>query len=214
GFGKRADFADGHSLAGGLGFLIDGAGDDSYSCGVFGQGCSYWYGVGLLADFAGCDCYRGVWYVQGAGAHFGVAMLWDGAGNDRYCATMNMAQGAGHDFTVGWLIDEAGADRYDAPNLSLGAGNDNGLGLFWDKGGDDTFAVISPMTLGRANITASKVPSLRAYLLCLGVFLHTGGGKSVYPSSIPFAGPRRTWVQSMTETRALLPLEKGVGLDR
>ena len=213
GFGKRADFSDGHSLAGGVGILIDGTGDDTYSCGVFGQGCSYWYGVGILADFKGNDGYSGIWYVQGSGAHFGVAMLWDGAGSDHYRATMNMAQGAGHDFTVGWLIDEAGNDIYDAPNLSLGGGNDNGLGFFWDKGGDDVFNVTAATTLGRANITAPRGAGLRDYMLCLGVFLHTGHGKCSYPKDKAFARPGTIWTQAGLNDKQPLATEKGVGLD-
>lgn len=213
GFGKRADYTDGHSLAGGVGMLIDGGGDDRYSCGIFGQGCSYWYGVGILSDFGGDDEYSGIWYVQGAGAHFGVAMLWDGAGNDHYQATMNMAQGAGHDFTIGWLLDETGNDVYDAPNLSLGGGNDNGFGFFWDRGGSDTFNVTAATTLGRANITAPRGAGLRDQMLCLGVFLHTGTGTSSYPKEKPFARQGTIWIQSGVNEEYPLPTEKGVGLD-
>lgn len=213
GFGKRADFSDGHSLAGGVGLLIDGEGHDRYSCGIFGQGCSYWYGVGILADLLGNDDYSGIWYVQGSGAHFGVAMLWDGAGNDHYRATMNMAQGAGHDFTVGWLVDEAGDDIHDAPNLSLGGGNDNGFGYFWDRGGNDIFNVTAGTTLGRANITAPRGVGLRDHMLCLGVFLHTGGGKTTYPKEKPFARPGTIWTQAGLNEKQPIPAEKGVGLD-
>jgi hypothetical protein len=213
GFGKRADYSDGHSLAGGVGVLIDGTGDDSYSCGIFGQGCSYWYGVGILGDLAGNDSYNGIWYVQGAGAHFGVAMQWDAAGNDHYKATMNMAQGAGHDFTVGWLMDDAGNDIYDAPNLSLGGGNDNGFGYFWDKGGDDVFNVTAGTTLGRANITAPRGVGLRDYMMCLGVFLHTGSGHCTYPKDKPFAKVGTIWTQAGLNDKEPIPTEKGVGLD-
>ncbi|HEU4394010.1 MAG TPA: hypothetical protein VFS92_00470, partial [Planctomycetota bacterium] len=38
GYGLRSDYLDGHSLAGGVGILADREGNDSYSCGVFGQG--------------------------------------------------------------------------------------------------------------------------------------------------------------------------------
>ena len=55
GMGRRADYTDGHSWAGGVGMLVEGGGDDTYSCSVFGQGCAYWYGVGLLVDKAGAD---------------------------------------------------------------------------------------------------------------------------------------------------------------
>jgi hypothetical protein len=213
GFGKRADFSDGHSMAGGVGILIGGSGHDTYSCGVFGQGCAYWYGVGILADLGGGDNYSGIWYVQGASAHFGVAMLYEGGGGDHFKATMNMAQGAGHDFSIGWLLAEAGDDTFDAPNLSLGGGNDNGLGFFWHKGGDDVINVTAATTLGRANITAPRGTGLRDYMLCLGVYLHTGSGKTQYPKDKPFARPGTIWTQAGVNEKEPIPTEKGVGLD-
>ncbi len=210
GFGKRADYVDGHSLAGGVGMLVDARGNDSYSCGVFGQGCSYWYGVGILSDSSGTDSYGGAWYVQGSSAHFGVGVLHDASGNDRYLAMLNMAQGVGHNFGVGFLLDESGNDVYDAPNLSLGGGNANGIGIFWDKNGDDAYNVSAAMTLGRANIDAPR-GGLRDKMLCLGLFLDTGG-KDKY--SKQFAGNGKTWTQEGLNEREPLASEKGVGLDR
>ncbi len=208
GFGWRADFVDGHSLAGGMGMLLDMQGDDFYSAGVFAQGCAYWYSVGILVDEEGADNYSGIWYVQGSGAHFGVGILRDGGGNDHYKATMNMAQGAGHDFTIGYLVDESGDDVYDAPNLSLGGGNANGVGIFWDKSGNDKYNVEEATTLGRANIGSRG--SLRDHMLCLGLFLDTGG-KDKY--SKPFAKDDSLWTQKGVNIELPLDTEKGAGLD-
>ncbi len=177
GFGIRADFTDGHSMAGGVGMLIDGNGDDKYSCGVFGQGCAYWFGAGFLIDYQGNDTYNGVWYVQGAGAHFALGVLIDSTGSDIYNATHNMAQGAGHDFTLGILLDYEGNDLHNAPNLSLGAGNANGMGLFVDLYGDDEYLTHSGITLGRAN--AAFRGSLRDYMKTIGIFID-GDGKDKY----------------------------------
>jgi hypothetical protein len=208
GFGWRADFIDGHSLAGGVGMLVDMEGDDSYSAGLFAQGCAYWYGVGILKDEKGDDNYSGIWYVQGSGAHFGVGILNDGNGNDHYRATMNMAQGAGHDFTIGYLLDESGDDVYQAPNLSLGGGNANGVGMFWDKSGNDIYNVEAATTLGRANIASRG--SLRDHMLCLGIFLDTGGQDKY---SKPFANNNLLWTQPGLNKEFPLETEKGVGLD-
>jgi len=208
GFGWRADFVDGHSLAGGIGMLVDMQGNDSYSAGLFAQGCAYWYGVGILKDERGEDDYSGIWYVQGSGAHFGVGVLNDGDGNDRYTASMNMAQGAGHDFTIGYLLDESGDDIYDAPNLSLGGGNANGVGIFWDRVGNDVYNVEAATTLGRANISSRG--SLRDHMLCLGLFLDTGGEDRY---SKPFAKDDTLWIQKGLNTEFPLDTEKGVGLD-
>ena len=211
GFGVRADYTDGHSLAGGVGILADREGDDAYSCAVFGQGGGYWMGVGMLLDGAGNDHYRGLWYVQGACAHFAVGLLEDAGGDDAYVATMNMAQGAGHDYSTGVLLDRAGNDTYDAPNLSLGGGNADGVGILVDGGGDDSYRA-QGITLGFASVaTPAEAPTLRHTSLTLGVFLDLGG-KDSYPA--PWAGDGRTWTQAGRQGKGSASNERGVGRDR
>jgi len=218
GFGRRGDYNDGHSWAGGVGLLVDGGGDDGYSCGVFGQGCAYWYGIGILADKGGDDHYFGQWYCQGSGAHFALGILQDDAGNDRYEGVMNMCDGAGHDFSLGWLEDSAGDDEYSCPNLSLGAANANGLGVFWDKAGDDRY-LSRGVTLGMGN--SVRPGSLRDFILTLGVFIDGGGddtyqedkGADAEPAAWDFAGDGLSWSRP---GRADPPLsaEKGCAVDR
>lgn len=210
GFGKRADFTDGKSLAGGVGVLADGGGDDIYDAGVFSQGGGYWYGVGILTDKAGSDMYSGVWYVQGAAAHFAVGILDDVEGNDGYTAEMNMAQGAGHDFSVGYLYDESGDDTYNAPNLSLGGGNANGFGIFWDSKGDDIYNVTAATTLGLANIGSRG--GIRDRCLCLGLFMDTGGGKDAYPENKK-ASNGKCWFNPGLDTLKPISKEIGAGID-
>jgi hypothetical protein len=217
GFGVRADYLDGHSLAGGVGILADREGDDAYTCGVFGQGAGYWMGVGMLLDGAGRDRYEGVWYVQGACAHFAVGILEDAGGDDVYRATMNMAQGAGHDFSLGVLLDRAGNDEYTAPNLSLGGGNSNGMGVLIDGGGNDVYRSRGT-TLGLASMEAGPgVPTIRHGALTLGVFLDLGGA-DVYLDADgkpqPFAGDGRLWRQAEREGKPAYSNTRGVGLDR
>jgi hypothetical protein len=204
--GRRADYIDAHSLAGGVGMLYDAAGDDEYRAGVFGQGVGYWEGVGMLLDGAGKDKYHGQWYVQGAAAHFALGYLEDLGGDDEYTAPMNMAQGAGHDFSIGWLLDREGNDRYKAPNLSLGGGNANGLGVFIDLLGDDVYES-SGLTLGKA--AEATAFGVRSRALCLGVFLDFAGSDT-YPSAL-------TWAQNGARTanwttKGLTPAESQVGV--
>ncbi len=209
GMGRRADYTDGHSLSGGIGILLDAAGNDTYTGGLFVQGTGYWDGVGMLLDEQGDDSYLGVWYAQAAGAHSGVGILVDGAGNDHYKATMSVAQGAGHDFSVGFFLDRGGNDTYEAGSLSLGAGNANGIGIFWDMGGDDTYKPTAGLSMGAANYEAN---GLRPSLLCLGVFVDSGGGHDTYPAGTP-AGNSKVWIQPHPkDARRESPL-KGVGLD-
>ena len=212
GEGPRRDYIDGHSLAGGFGGLADGGGNDTYTCGVFGQGVGYWYGIGLLADLGGDDSYSGVWYTQGSAAHSAIGILGDAAGNDAYKATQNMAIGAGHDYSLGILLEDDGDDTYDAPNLSLGGGNANGMGLFVDRNGNDTYRVSAATTFGRANIGTRG--GQRDLMLCLGVFADLGGGEDTYPEAFPFARNGAMWSQPGTDTEHPLGTEVGVGIDR
>jgi hypothetical protein len=111
GYGRRADYSDGRSWAGGIGVLIDVQGNDRYLCGVFGQGVGYWGGVGMLIDPARRRRARGHLVCAGAAAHFAIGYLEDRLGNDRTLAAMNMAIGAGHDFSIGYYIDFRGQRR-------------------------------------------------------------------------------------------------------
>jgi len=218
GNGRRGDYLDGHSWAGGVGMLVDGGGDDAYSCGVFGQGCGYWYSTGILVDKGGNDKYLGQWYCQGACAHFALGILQDDGGDDAYTGMMNMCGGAGHDFSVGWLEDRAGSDSYAYPNLSLGAGNANGIGVFWDHAGDDRY-LTKGITLGQASTAGSG--SLRDFIMTLGVFVD-GGGHDTYmespaqegaePQPFSFCGDGQTWSRPGASSPAL-PGEHGCGKD-
>ncbi|MDZ4723873.1 MAG: hypothetical protein SGI97_08235 [candidate division Zixibacteria bacterium] len=210
GFGRRADYLDGHSWAGGVGILCDLKGNDSYSAGLFAQGCAYWFAVGMLLDGGGNDTYNGVWYVQGSGAHFGAGYLDDFSGDDIYTATHNMALGAGHDFTVGFLNERTGNDTYSAPNLSLGGGNDNGMGIFFDHSGDDTYSTKSGITLGRAG-TSAQSNSARRYLGVWGIFIDAAGNDNY---NEPYAKNGSRWIGPPSKPKSLSEHEIGVGFDR
>ncbi len=55
GRGLRTDSADGRSAAGGIGVLVDLAGNDRYEAQVFAQGVGYEEGLGMLVDDADDD---------------------------------------------------------------------------------------------------------------------------------------------------------------
>jgi len=211
GCGERGDYTTGHSYAGGIGALIDLAGNDQYTADIMAQGMGYWYGLGVLADVSGDDTYMGYWYNQGSAAHFAVGVLYDGGGSDYYSAPCNMVQGAGHDYSLGMLIDENGDDSYTAAGISLGGGNANGIGIFWDKSGSDTYQVTGNPTLGRANIGSRG--SIRDRDICMGLFLDTGG-TDYYPVSYPFAQNNTIWLQKGMDEKNPLPTEIGIGLDK
>jgi hypothetical protein len=179
GNGWRADHKHGLSVPGGIGVLFDARGNDTYSCGVFGQGVGYWSGMGLLIDRKGADRYRGQWYVQGASAHFAVGILVDDEGDDSYHATMNMSQAAGHDLGVGILLESAGNDQYTTGTLSLGASHASGIGWFTDFQGDDTYDIVrGDDNLGHA--ATSQRGGIRASIPGIGLFFDLEG-KDSYP---------------------------------
>lgn len=212
GNGRRADYLDGHSLAGGIGMLVDREGDDRYECGVFGQGAGYWGGIGILVDSQGKDEYHGAWYVQGAAAHRAIGFLEDRAGNDVYRATLNMAQGAGHDFSVGFLHEWLGDDDYSAPNLGLGAGNANGIGIFLEVAGNDRYqAPDQAISLGRAS--PSEQNTLRERALCLGLFIDLAGNDT-YPAAYRNVGNNRSWLNWARQNENPAESQFGAGLDK
>ncbi|HEY3787643.1 MAG TPA: hypothetical protein VGL71_02255 [Urbifossiella sp.] len=200
-FGRRDHPGEGNSLAGGVGILVDGKGDDRYRCGVFGQGVSYWYALGMLIDLEGRDSYEGAWYCQGSSAHYGVAALVDVAGNDRYLTKLTAGLGEGHDFSIGWFHDVAGDDVYECPGACLGFGMYNGIGIFWDEAGDDAYKS------GGAAFGATG--ETRPESLCLGLFFD-GGGKNEFPKGGK-AKPLGAWVQPVNKDQ---PNSFGVGASR
>jgi len=208
GFGKRADFIDGHSWAGGVGILCDINGNDRYSAGLFAQGCGYWFALGMLLDGSGDDNYYSVWYTLGSGAHFAIGYLDDFAGDDTYTASMNMSIGSGHDFTIGYLNERAGNDIYNAPGLSLGGGNFQGMGIFHDWSGDDTYNTSGKFILGGAN---GLNQGARAYLYTFGVFVD-GAGNDTYKETWAKNGSR--WISPKSDSTMPGPFEIGVGIDR
>lgn len=168
GLGLRPD------LAGGLGLLYDGAGNDRYLGGVYTQGSGYWYATGALIDEAGNDVYSAVYYPQGSGIHLACGFLLDAEGDDAYQSRHGPGQGAGHDWALGVLIDGAGNDSYSIEGGN-GLGLTNSVGLFVDKSGNDRYERINPQNYGGANFTRSAGG--------IGLFLDAGGTDS-YPDSL------------------------------
>jgi hypothetical protein len=145
GRGERAMSGDGRSLTGGVGMLLDLAGDDHYTAQVFAQGVGYYEGVGLLIDGGGNDRFSAAWYAMGAAAHQAVGVLVNrGQGADTYRASHSTSLGAAHDFSVAVFVEEGGDDAYALGNLGLGAAHDNSVAIFLDLGGVDRYVVDNP----------------------------------------------------------------------
>ncbi|MDP6951593.1 MAG: hypothetical protein QGF53_02430, partial [Alphaproteobacteria bacterium] len=130
------------TLAGGVGLLRDGGGNDVYRAPMFAQGVGYYFGFGALDDHGGDDRYQGSRYGQGMGAHGGIGVLTDAGGADGYAMSVGVGQGMGLDLAIGVLRDEGrSGDRYQAATLAQGASTSNGFGLLEDAGGSDIYAL-------------------------------------------------------------------------
>ena len=142
GRGLRAGDDGRPPATGGIGALLDLAGDDRYEAQVFAQGAGFAEGVGLLADGGGNDRYEAAWYAQGASAHLAVGVLLDeGEGADRYRASHATSLGAAHDRSAAAFVDAGGDDDYALGDLGLGAAHDESAALFADLGGADRYDV-------------------------------------------------------------------------
>lgn len=177
GAGLRQTDGEARSIPGGAGVLVDGAGDDLYSAGVFAQGAGYFHAAGLLLDASGNDRYRAAWYGQGAAAHDAAGLLLDVNGNDEYRAELNTSMGAGHDGSLGRMDDLQGDDDYSGANLILGAGSEGGAGIFWDHAGSDRYSGQGELLLGAAVFTIPEKKGSES----LGLFLDTGARRDRYP---------------------------------
>ncbi|MCK4719303.1 hypothetical protein KAU08_01515, partial [bacterium] len=115
GFGRRADFYDGHSLGGGFGILVEGDGDDIYTGSVYSQGAGYWWAVGALEDRGGNDQYFNEQYSCGSAPHFAIGSCVDLSGDDRYNigneeGCERQIQGHARDGSIAVFIDGSGND--------------------------------------------------------------------------------------------------------
>ena len=131
-----------HNLAGGLGLLLDVAGNDRYQSANFSQGHGYFFGTGLFLDLDGDDEYVAARYGHGSSAHYGVGLFNDRQGTDRYGSAGPFYNGGvAWDHSVSAMIDSgSGGDRYSFPaSTGMGMAHYSGWGLFIDEGGDDRY---------------------------------------------------------------------------
>lgn len=211
--GIRAEFSDGISLAGGVGLLMDLAGNDRYSAQVFAQGSAYFNAVGLLVDGGGNDEFRGRWYVQGAAAHnAAAAVIKRGEGDDTYIATNSTSLGAAHDGSLAVFVDEGGNDRYELGTLGLGAAHDNSSALFIDARGDDTYRVTDSSCRAMGVAQLSEWGTYDEDVPNIGIFLDLGG-KDQYPSLCLGSANDARWTWRRQYPNLKLRSETGAGID-
>lgn len=162
----------------GISLLLDGDGNDRYSSYHDSQGYGALGGLGFLSDERGNDTYiaqatpvinpspqladRNTSASQGFGTgRFGptldgrslpggIGLLCDREGNDTYEAGV-FAQGAGYGYGIGVLLDENGGDTYRAAWYAMGAAAHQGAGFLLDTNGDDRYVATHYMMGGAAS---------------------------------------------------------------
>ncbi len=194
GFGRRAKQ---DVMAGGLGVLVDGGGDDEYRCGVFGQGVAYWFALGLLIDFDGNDVYHGPWYVQGSAVHHAASAFLDLNGNDDYTSTISQNTGHAKDFSVGLFFDAMGNDHYSASGNSLGTAIWNGIGLFHDADGDDVYELKNKPDPEKRSSNFGHANQVNQNQWCAGLFIDDAGTDTFEEHNEIKAGA--TWLMPLPE---------------
>ncbi|HSV48084.1 MAG TPA: hypothetical protein VLJ58_20005 [Ramlibacter sp.] len=213
GYGMRGVFFDGRSTAGGIGMLLDLAGNDRYEAQVFAQGVGYYEGLGMLLDDGGNDRFDVAWYGMGAAAHYAAGILLKrGAGNDVYRSTHEMVLGTGNDLSVGVFVDEGGDDAYSVGELSLGVGFANSTGIFVDGGGNDRYTIVSPTCRALGAAYMHEWGNARETLPNLGLFMDLGGVDS-YPGHCGRVGENRIWAGPRVWPELGLRSEAGAGGD-
>lgn len=213
GYGMRGVFFDGRSTAGGIGLLLDLAGNDRYDAQVFAQGVGYYEGLGMLLDNGGNDRFESAWYAMGAGVHAAAGVFVKrGVASDVYRSTHEMALGSGNDLSVGVFVDEGGDDEYTVGQLSLGVAHADSSGIFVDGAGNDRYTVMSATcrALGAAYLHEWGTP--RESLPSLGLFMDLGGADT-YPTHCLRAANNSLWAGPRVWPLLDLRSEAAAGVD-
>jgi len=159
---------------GGIGLLVDAAGDDSYDAGNFSQGCGYFFGYGILADRSGDDVIKGSRYSQGTGAHQAMGIVINDEGNDEYISSVAANQAGTWDVTAGMFLDFAGNDSYTADGLAQAGTAQTAFALLFDGGGKDTYQAKGGSSQGSTG--SFEYHDIQS----CSFFLDIGGGKDSY----------------------------------
>ncbi|TAJ09991.1 MAG: hypothetical protein EPO61_04570 [Nitrospirae bacterium] len=145
-FMPKLDRSTTADIAGGLGLILDLAGNDRSLSANFSQGVGYAFGTGAKLDLSGDDEHVAARYGQGAAAHFGVGLFVDAGGRDSYGSTGPLYNGAAAwDRSVALFVDGGEDDDwYDfQQSTGLGIAEQQSWSLFLDAGGTNRYAIRS-----------------------------------------------------------------------
>ena len=165
--------------SGGLGSIVDIAGNDTYFADIFAQATSYWWSLGVIYDSTGNDNYNCFQYGQGCGTHMTLGGLIDEYGNDVYFGK-GLMQGVGHDYSCGLILDRHGDDIYTATDLSQGAGSANGAGVLIDNEGNDRYYISNKLNTQGYGNPRRDFGSIGLFIDLSGTDQYYGNGQDNY----------------------------------
>jgi hypothetical protein len=210
GFGFRSLDQPTTKAAGGVGVLVDCAGNDRSTVGEFGFGVGYFAGSGIVRDCSGNDEVHASRYGIATGAHYGLGIVLDDEGDDVW-ANPNTASCAGNwDLTLSFLLDAAGDDRYSAAGIGLGSATITSLAAFVDGGGKDTYENTGDYCFG----SGGHEEDLERGTKCISMFLDLGRDKDGYPPSTMKPAPENDGqtVRRKVDSKDGVTKETGVGV--
>lgn len=162
-------------LAGGLGILVDGAGDDTSEVGEFGYGMGYFLGAGIVRDRGGNDTVDASRYGIATGAHQAVGLVLEDGGNDTYRNPHAASIAGNWDHVVSVLVDAAGDDVYEGGGITLAGATITSFAALVDGGGRDRYRG-SGLGLGQAGHASDVRNGTRSVAL----FVDLGGARDSY----------------------------------
>lgn len=169
-------------LAGGLGVLVDGAGDDRSTVGEFGYGMGYFLGAGIVRDCAGNDTVDASRYGIATGAHQAVGLVLDDGGDDHYRNPYAASIAGNWDHVVSVLLDAGGDDVYEGGGITLGSATITSFAALIDGGGRDRYRG-GGLALGQAGHASDVRNGTRS----LGLFVDLGAARDTYDGPFPAA---------------------------
>jgi len=119
------------ATGGAISVIVDLGGDDRY----LGSDVAV-HGLSAIVDFSGADIYAMAGPGLGA-AVAGASLVIDLSGDDRYSAELFGQGAAAHG--LGAIVDFNGDDSYRLRAGGQGFGLAEGVGVLWDRGGNDTY---------------------------------------------------------------------------
>lgn len=123
--------------SGGIGFLFDNSGNDTYISDNYSQGSAYWRSAGILIDASGNDKYQSFSHSQASAELGSAALLFDQSGQDVYnCADYSQSNASGYSLSL--LADMSGNDSYIQETKSVKSA-DPFISIFFDNSGNNNF---------------------------------------------------------------------------